>query len=170
MNPNNPDEIQNLWRDPKFSGSFSGISNFQAALKYEKNINLSKNDIYQILKKDRNFLLEMRKIPKRIPRRTMNIHGYGILFQADLGQLFPFHEYIYFLLCVDIFSRKIFCRPLKSKKALEVEKAFEDIFTEAHVRPEKLETDQGSEFQNNRKFFERNNIFLKIKVGANKAR
>ncbi len=166
----NPDEIQRLWRDPKFSGSFSGISNFKTALQFEKNIVVSKKDIYDILKKDRNFLLEMRKIRKRIPRRSMNVHGYGILFQSDLGQLFPFNGYVYFLLCVDIFSRKLFCRPLKSKRAEEVEKAFKSIFIEANLKPQQLETDKGSEFHNNRNFFEKNNIYLKIKVGANKAR
>ncbi len=164
------DELQKLWRDPKFSGSFSGISNFQSALKFEKNINLSKNQIYAMLKTDRNFVLEMSKIKKRIPRRPMNVHGYGILWQADLGQLFPFKKFIYFLLCIDIFSRKIFCRPLESKRAVEVEKAFNSIFTEANIKPEKIETDSGSEFHNNRNFFEEHNIFLKIKVGANKAR
>ena len=166
----NGDDIRSLWRDPKFSGSFSGISNFQAALKYEKNINLSTKELYDMLKKDRNFLLEMRKIPKRILRRPMNTHGFGILFQADLGQLFPMNGYTYFLLCVDIFSRKIFCRALKSKKASEVEKAFKSIFAEANVIPEKLETDKGSEFHNNRQFFDKNKIFLKVKVAANKAR
>ncbi len=166
----NPDEILRLWRDPKFSGCFSGISNFKSALEYEKNITLSKTELYDILKKDRNFLLETRKIKKRIPRRAMNVHGYGILFQADLGQLFPFNDYVYFLLCVDIFSRKIFCRPLKTKKAAEVERAFNAIFVEANVKPEKIETDKGSEFHNNRLFFKKNNIFLKVKVGANKAR
>ncbi len=165
-----PDQIQQLWRDPNFSGSFSGISNFQAALKYDKNISLSKSQIYDILKGDRNFVLEMRKVKKRITRRSMNIHGYSILWQADLGQLFKYQEYSFFLLCVDVFSRKLFCRILKSKKAIDVQRAFKSIFVEANSRPEKLETDQGSEFQANASFFARNNIFLKIKVGANKAR
>ena len=155
---------------PTFREVFPEYLIFNRLLNMKKNIVLSKNSIYDILKKDRNFLLEMRKIRKRVPRRSMNIHGYGLLWQADLGQLFRFEEFLYFLLCVDIFSRKIFCRPLKSKKASDVEKAFKSIFLEANIEPEKLETDKGTEFHNNRAFFDKHNIFLKVKVGANKAR
>ncbi len=35
------------------------------------------------------------------------------LWQADLGQLFPFNGYNYFLVCTDIFSRRIFSRALR---------------------------------------------------------
>ncbi len=164
------DKIRQLWRDPKFSGSFSGLVNFQTALKFEKNINISRKKLYDILSKDRNYLLEMRKIKKRIKRRPMNIHGYCVLWQCDIGQLFRHGEYSAFLLCVDVFSKRLFCRPLKSKKAENVEKAFTSIFLEAGMKPEKIETDQGSEFQNERQFFKKQKIFFKIKIGINKAR
>ncbi len=164
------EEIQKLWRDPKFPGSYSGLANFQAVLKLDKGINISKEKLYEILSKDRNYILEMRKVKKKFKRRPMNTHGYGILWQADLGQMYTFNGYTTFLLCIDIFSRRIFCRLLKSKQASEVERAFMSIFSAAKIKPEKIETDQGSEFRNNRGFFEKEKIFLKFKVGANKAR
>ncbi len=74
-----PEKIRKLWRDPKFHGAFSGIANFQAALKFEKNIDIPKSKLFHILKQDRNYVLEMRKIKKVIKRRTMNVHGYGVL-------------------------------------------------------------------------------------------
>ena len=100
----------------------------------------------------------------------MNVHGFGVCWQADLGEMFPFEKFTRFLLCIDIFSRKIFCRRLKTKKAEEVEAAFMSIFNEANIIPEKLESDAGTEFQNTRGFFKKNNIFFKVKYGANKAR
>ncbi len=164
------EKIEELWRDPKFPGSFSGLENFRNSLKYEKNIIVSRKALYNILSKDRNYILEMRKVKKRFKRRAMNIHGFGILWQADLGQLFEYNNFVFFLLCIDVFSRRIFCRPLKSKRPKEVQEAFKAIFVEANIRPEKLETDAGVEFVNNKQFFEREKIFLKIKIGANKAR
>ncbi len=84
--------------------------------------------------------------------------------------MFAVGNYSYFLLCIDIFSRRIFCAKLRSKRAQEVEHAFERIFAEAGIKPEKIESDQGAEFRNNRGFFEKNKIFWKLKIGANKAR
>ena len=163
-------EILELWRDPNFSGSYSGLANFQSCLQNEKNIYLSRNELLQILKKDRNYVLEMRKVPKVIERRGMNIHGYGNLFQADVGILFEHDNYIGFLLCIDVYSRRIFCEKLKSRTKEEVQKAFKNIFLEAAVKPEKIETDAGGEFVGNKLFFEKEKIFFKIKTGANKAR
>ncbi len=138
--------IRKLWRDPSFSGAFSGISNFQSALDLEKGITVSRNKLIGIMKEDPNFLLEMHKIKKRIKRRPMVVHGYCILWQADLAQLFDFGGYQYALVCCDVFSRRIFARPLKSKAAKNVQEAFEEIFVEAKGTPEKLETDQGVYF------------------------
>ncbi len=161
--------IRQLWRDPKFSGSFSGLSNFSNALHLEKNINIPRAKLLQIMKEDEDFLLETKVHRKNIPRRQMKVHGIGILWQADLAQMFEFDNKIGFLLCMDVFSRAIFCSVLKNKSAKEVQKAFIEIFKEAGLKPEKLETDQGSEFKGNRSFFEKEKIFFKVKIGRNKA-
>ncbi len=68
-----------------------------------------------------------------------------------------------------MFSRALFCYALKNKTADEVQKAFRKIFEKAGLKPEKLETDQGSEFKGNRHFFEQQKIFFKVKIGRNKA-
>ncbi len=138
-------KILELWRDPNFSGAYSGLANFQTCLEHEKNIKISRNDLLQILKRDRDYVLEMRKVPKIVSRRKMNIHGYGQLFQSDVAFLFEHNNFIGFLLCIDIYSRRIFCQKIKSKSKEEIQKAFKKIFDEAGVRPEKLETDQVSE-------------------------
>ena len=163
-------KILELWRDPKFSGAYAGLATFQTCLEHEKNISISRNELLKILRTDRDYVLEMRKIPKAIKRRPMNIHGVGILWQADLGQLFEHDGYTGFLLCIDIYSRRIFCEKLKTKTKRDVEEAFKNIFKQASLCPEKLETDMGAEFQSNRSFFEKKNIYLKVKTGANKAR
>ncbi len=166
----NEQQILQLWRDPNFSGAYSGLANFQTCLQHEKNIEISRNNLLKIMMKDRNFLLEMRKIPKKIKRRSMNVHGVGIVWQADLAQLFEYNDFTGFLLCIDVYSRRIFCQKIKTKSKLQIQRAFQTIFKEASLRPEKLESDQGSEFVSNRQFFEKENIFLKVKTGANKAR
>ena len=161
--------ILSLWRDKDFSGSFAGLNTFGNALRTEKNINISNNSLLQILRSDPDFLLETKKIQKRFPRRKMNVHGAFAVWQCDFAQMFPFGGFVGFLLCIDVFSRKIFCRPVPSKSAEEIRKAFQSIFQECDDTPDKLESDQGGEFLGNKSFFERQKIFFKIKTGRNKA-
>ena len=66
--------------------------------------------------------------------------------QADLAVMLEFGTFKYFLLMIDIFSRKIFTHPMKTKTAAECRRAFDILFKEADIVPEKLETDKGSYF------------------------
>ena len=170
MTKANAKKILELWRDPSFSGAYSGLQNFQTCLYHEKNIQVSRNDLLKILMTDRNYVLEMRKVPKKINRRPMNIHGVGQLWQADLAQLFEYNEFTGFLLCIDVYSRRLFCHKIKTKTKEEIQRAFKVIFRQANIRPEKLECDAGSEFVSNRSFFEEQKVYFKVKTGANKAR
>ena len=54
-------ELIALWKNPKFSGSYSGITNFRAALAIEKNIHISKARLFNIFRKDPDLLLETKK-------------------------------------------------------------------------------------------------------------
>ena len=152
-------EILKLWRDPLFSGSFSGIGTFQDALKFEKNINVPYLDLLDLMKNERDFITSTRPV-RKFPRRQMDIHGYGTLWQADLAEMPVDDDFKYFLLCVNVFSSKIFCRAMKNKSSIVVKNAFEMIFREAGLTPEKLETDQGSEFLGNKSYFKEKKIFF----------
>ena len=121
------------------------------------------------MRKDRDFLLETKIHRKNIKRRKMKVHGVGILWQADLGFMFRQSGKIGFLLCIDIFSRRLFCEVIKDKTAKETRRALKKIFSETHIVPEMIETDQGSEFKGNGPFFNKKKIYLKFKIGRNKA-
>jgi len=57
-------DILNLWKDKEFSGSFRGVRTFQACLKTDKNIDISENRLYTILKKEPLFLTHQRSKKK----------------------------------------------------------------------------------------------------------
>ncbi len=162
-------KIISLWKTPTFAGSYLGLSSFQMALKLDQNIDISRKDLRDIMLTDQDFLIETRKIRKTFPRREMNSHGFCATWQSDVGFMFPINNYIGFLICVDVFSRKIFCRAIKSKSAESIQKAFIKIFRMVNDKPDVLETDQGTEFVGNKNFFEKEKVFLKFKTGANKA-
>jgi hypothetical protein len=161
------EKIRSLWKDPTFVGSFTGLSTFLEAL-HEKNINVSYRQLFHIMKNVPEYVTTTR--PRRkFPTRKMSVHGYGALWQADLAEMPIFEDYKYFLLAIDIYSRKIFTYALKTKTSNEVSVAFDSLFDEAGSKCNKLETDQGTEFIGNRSYFKRNNIYFRIKTGPHKA-
>ena len=61
-------EIEDLYRDKTFYGSFSGALNFQTFLKTQLNEDVSLKRIYSILKKMPFYVISQRPI-RRFPRR-----------------------------------------------------------------------------------------------------
>ena len=161
--------IRSLWRKPGFPGAFTGLSTFRASLALDKNIHVSRTNLFHIMQRDNDFILETKRRRKKIPRRKLIVHGFATIWQSDIAEMPAYGEYNSFLCCIDLFSRNIYCRSLKSKQAKDVKEAFLDIFREVKVTPQQLETDRGSEFLGNRRFFAKQQIFYKIKVGKNKA-
>ena len=67
---------------------------------------------------------------------------------GDMGSLSAQNDkYHYILLCIDIFSRYVWVRPLKTKRAKDVVEAFGSIVEEGR-KPKTLRSDAGSEYTN----------------------
>ena len=68
----------------------------------------------------------------------------------------------YLLVIIDVFSKYLFVKPLKNKKADFLVKAFEEVFKESGRIPKKIRTDRGLEFENRkfRKMCDDNNIIF----------
>ena len=66
----------------------------------------------------------------------------------------------YLLTVIDTFSKYAWVRPLKSKSRSEIIKAFSTILEENHRKPQKLRSDQGTEFTNAslQQYLEKQNI------------
>ena len=61
-----------------------------------------------------------------------------------------YNKGIRYLLCaIDLFSKYAFAVPLKDKKGVTISNAFQSILDISKRKPNKVWTDQGSEFYNN---------------------
>ena len=69
----------------------------------------------------------------KFPRRKYNVNGYGELFEADIAEFYDYKGFTKLLVVVDVYTRKIFARPLKTKTTKEVQDAFRSIFQEAGI-------------------------------------
>ena len=92
-----------------------------------------------------------RPARRHFPRRPVEVKGPHETFQADLvemGDLAKWNNKTRYLLTViDIFTKKLYARPVKTKTANDVTDAMRSILQQGKA-PQKLQTDQGREFFN----------------------
>ena len=162
------DEIRDLWKDPNFSGSFSGILTFQQQLLHDKNIKISTRRLRHILTSLPDYLQHITR-RKHFPKRSYSVHGWMNMIQADLTQPKPaFNGFKYLMVVIDVYTLYLWAMPLKDKRPKSIENEFRKIF-ESNGTPQELATDEGGEFVGCKKYFESQNIFWSIKRGAHKA-
>ena len=93
-----------------------------------------------------------RPAKRHYPTRQYMVHAVDEQWQADLcdmNQLAKFNNgYRYILTIIDILSRYGWARPLKTKTGPEVARAFQYVFNHSKRIPQRIQTDQGKEFEN----------------------
>ena len=134
-------DLQAVFTTPSAPGSFSGVQNLKRyAGESVRNVPnyLSGEDAYTLHKQ--------RRI--RFPRRRTYSKGIADLYQADLADLTNISHYNdgfkYLLTCIDVFSKKAWAIPLRTKSTREVADAFEKILRDGKCNM--LQSDKGSEF------------------------
>ena len=87
--------------------------------------------------------------PSKFPTEAIVVDYMEMQWDADLVQMTDLAKYNrgfkYLLVCIDLFSRFLWLRPLKTKTSVETANACKEIFSEGR-HPETLRTDQGKEF------------------------
>lgn len=125
-----PDKLYEVIRDNYGNVSRSAVREF-----------LSDNPLYQVTR-DYRKVVNKPVLAKRPNERWM-------IDLVDLNQFTDSNNgYRYILTCVDVFTRYLWCRPLREKEAATVRAALESISDEAGgATPSVLQSDQGREFR-----------------------
>lgn len=165
-------EIIKLWRDPSFDGSYRGVRTFQIFLKLEHNIDVSLKHLYKILNTDQIYLIH-KTSHKTFPRRHYYVHNYGELVQMDIAHMFedPETGFQYFLLLVDVFSSRVFTKPLKTREDNDIIKALVEIIKSFKSQIYVLQADREKSFLSVKlqTFLKSKDIIFRPKFGKNKA-
>ena len=162
------EKIKKLWRDPTFSGSYSGIKRFALFLKLQLNISVSEKRLYKVLGQDLIYLIH-RKPNRNVARRFYDVNFYCELVQIDLASMYEYNNYRYWLAAVDVFSSKVFTEPMKTKSSEETAIALKRIIGHYNAPITTIESDRGKEFLGEvKKLVKEKNIVYKIKIGKNK--
>lgn len=139
--------IENIYFNPKHHASFGGKNKLKTALKGK----IKPSNVSEWLNKTDTYSLH-KPVRKNFPRRKYIVGGINNLWQLDLSDLPQLAKYNdgfrYILLTIDVFTRKAYARPLKTKSGKEVSQAFQDILKSNNIKIEKIMTDRGKEFFN----------------------
>ena len=137
-------KISQIFYTPTRAGSFGGLNALKRVSKAKtsaiKNW-LIHQDAYTLHK----------PVRYKFPRRRVIVSGIDQQWQADLIDVQRLKKendnHAYLLTIIDVFSKYAWIVPLRNKTASALTKAFQDVFSEGR-KPEKLQTDKGSEFRN----------------------
>ena len=91
----------------------------------------------------------IKKFKKRRKYSSFKDNTWGVDL-ADTQLISIYDKRIRYLLCVvDLFSKHAWVVPLKDKKAVSIDNAFQSILKKSNRKPNKIWIDQGSEFYSN---------------------
>lgn len=141
-------DLKELYRDPKFSGSLSGVKRFYGAVK-EQDPSISRKEVTKSLTANDAYTLH-KPVRKPPLYRRIYTKGIGYLFDIDLVDMSKFKDdndgYKFLLTAIDTFSKKAWVFKLKNKTAKSIFTVMKPFLEKQ--RPQKLTFDQGSEFVN----------------------
>ena len=154
--------LKTIYYDVDNSAGFSGVKSIHEYIKKEgkflvklKDIKLwlSNQPVYSIFKQPRRKFHRARVIVSEHDRQW-DCDCLHMDFQKKYNS-----GYGYILVCIDIFTRYLFTRPLYALTGENLKEAFTDIF-KYNEAPATIRTDSGSEFKNfiMKQFFQQNNI------------
>jgi Integrase core domain len=138
--------VKRAYLNPRFHGSFSGMSGFTKSSRFRKSAKLK-----QKLLSIPAFALHHRRL-RKFPRRFVYSPYINAQWQIDLLDVSRFakeNNDVHFILTViDVFSKYAYLEPLKRKTQEDVTKAFAKILNRSRGKPEKVQCDMGKEFEN----------------------
>jgi hypothetical protein len=136
----------------EFNENFSDLSKPGAysrkALRY---IHGDHKDLIKQLRKNETYSLH-KSVRKKFKRRKIVVEYPGQILQMDLVDMIKFSRqnshYKYVINCIDLFSKKLWSKPIKQKTGKEVTDAIKSMFAEMEYPPQTIIFDEGKEFLN----------------------
>lgn len=153
--------LEDIYFSVKNPGSLGGVYRlYKEAQKLHPNISFKKVDSWIKKQNVYNMFKEVRKPYPRLPIIVSNIDEQWQMDLMDMSWVSRENSgFKYILNIIDCFSRYVWAKALKSKKATEIVDALENVFAEGRI-PQKIQSDQGTEFKNEsiKKLLQRMNI------------
>lgn len=140
--------LRRIYYDPKNPASFSSEQKLYEAAKKEDE-SITHDQVHEFLSSSIPYTLH-RRIVRKFKRNPVLATRPWEHAQCDLIDIQRYarsnNGYNYILTLIDVFTKKAFAEPLKTKSGQNVKNALVKIF--AKCQPENLQSDEGTEFTN----------------------
>ena len=137
--------LKEIYYDPSHPAGFGTLDELSAASKLPKNL------VEPWLLRQQTYTLHKSKRQTFKPLNSYYVGRPHIQFQADIVDYSKYQTwnqgYKYILMVMDIFSRKAWAFPLKTKSGPEVADTLSQLLSSIQP-PKRLQTDEGKEFYN----------------------
>ncbi len=156
-------DIEEIVTNASSPGSYSASGTIAANVKLRDGKRLSKHAASKWLE-TQDFYTLQRQPRLDFARARVVVPHVNYQWDVDTAFMLSYSKYNksyrYFILTIDVLSKFVHARPVKSIKADEVIHALKDIFERSNTKPNKLRSDLGSEFKNSqmKSFLERENV------------
>ena len=145
--------LRRIYFDPKHPGGFASADKLYQAVQREGKYKVNRGQIKTWLESVDAYTMNRPVIRRPDRRRTRNKIPVQTPFELWDGDLMDMRThakvnegYAYILVLIDVFSRFLWTRPLKTKTMSEVKQAMVDVMEKAGQAPQRLRTDGGKEF------------------------
>jgi hypothetical protein len=151
--PGLDEKLRQIYYSPSHPAGFGRLETLYQHInstRHRKNRRVSRAQIRKWLQGQPAYTLH-KPVRYQYTRRRTLVSGIDSQWQADIVDLSNLakynNRYRYLLVVIDIFSKYLWVRALKTKSADDVTTAMRSILQEDR-QPDKLQTDAGKEFQN----------------------
>ncbi len=141
--------VKEQWEIPYKPRSFTNSSKLWKSQEPKDRLSISNKNVIQNVSFAEESYLINRKIKYRFPRRRVVVSS-GINYQWDCDVAYLEYKeynapYMFFLCCIDVFSRKVYVCMMTTFSDDNIISCFKNIFKEAI--PKRITTDLGGDFK-----------------------
>lgn len=144
-------EFADVYYDALNPGSFATVEKLRQQVREKFGKPIRKTDLKKWTSGEYTYTIH-KKVVRKFKRRKTISKGIGHQFQADLIQFDMLSRqnsnFNFILICIDVFTRKVYAEPIKRKTGVLVAEAMDKIFTKSKILPKRLQVDFGPEFYN----------------------
>jgi len=148
--------LNKIYFDPGHPAAYSSLDKLYKTVLRENKFKITKGQVEEFLSGVNVYTLN-RPVKKRLDKsRKFKTQVYAsepnYLWDMDLADFKNLSSendgYKYVLIAIDVFTKKLYARAVKSKDTNNVKNAFLWVLKQAKTNPKNLRTDKGSEFIN----------------------
>ena len=154
--------LKSIYFNSEHPAGYAGALAVYNAVKSEGKYNVTFKQIEEWLA-DQDAYATFKSAKKKFQRPRVIVSDKDQQWDADTLNMSYYKDsndgYAYILVCIDVFTRYLFTRPLRNLRGIKIKESLEDIF-KYNEPPKSIRTDRGSEFVNTqvREYLQSKNI------------